>query len=87
METIQSKCRIIFANTLEHYDYKVFQDDFKSQTLLIGKGHKETSFESIDLDSRDLNQVLNELFLRGIRSLYIEGGMQLISSFLTQKPL
>lgn len=90
------KCpkRIVLAPSTELPDeLNLFQDQYKTETLVISQNSypqldsKQLMHCLRDENGRiDLNNLLIELKKMGINSIYVEGGSQLLSSFL-QKDL
>ena len=89
--TVKCNKRIIISKNLDlKKESHVFNDDFAEQTLIIS--NKEINvFDGITNiycplinDQFDLTHLLNLIYEQGIKSLYIEGGMQIISSFIEQ---
>lgn len=86
-----SKKRIVLSKDLDFDEnLKLFTDKFKDQTIIIT--NQKNSFKDIKTlycplkgESFDLKALMELLYSEGINSVYIEGGMQTISSFLDEK--
>ncbi|MBD64229.1 MAG: riboflavin biosynthesis protein RibD [Halobacteriovoraceae bacterium] len=67
-------------------DYKVFQDEFKEQTILVTERPSPHNVKQIQVpmndQSFDLDSLLSQLYAQGICSIYVEGGMKTISHFI-----
>lgn len=87
--TVSCKKRIVLSRELElNSSAKLFTDDFKSKTLIISN-KKDSEFSGVPVihcplkdGIFDLGILFDILYKQGICSLYIEGGMGIISSFL-----
>ena len=92
-EQILSKKRIILSNTGEvNLDSKLFNDEFKEQTVLVIPNSLDRTFNNINtlkvntIDNKiDLVDLMKSLYNLNVKSIYVEGGAKVINSFLTQK--
>lgn len=83
----KSPIRIVLGNTDQDYlNQPIFSSDV--QTILIGDNHKVNEIEGAEiltLDKRNLKEVLSILFSKGISSLVVEGGREVLKSFIEAK--
>lgn len=83
-----SKKRIVLSPTLEfEADLNLFNDKYKDQTIIITNQIEtykniKTLYCPMEQNTFELNALMDILYNEGICSLYIEGGMQTISSFI-----
>ena len=68
---------------------KIFQDEFKDNTLLVTNSPENFPVDTMNCPLKDneldLDRLLKDLYHRGICSVYVEGGTKLLNSFLTHK--
>lgn len=91
-ETMIKKRIVLSKSALFTKGLKLFEDEFKEHTLLVLptniKSHLDIPTLFIDLDNEgnfDLNMLLKELYLKGITSLYVEGGPFVHTRFLKER--
>ena len=87
----QTTCtkRIILAPTLNlNKELKLFNDEYKKNTIIVTAAGNEpfqnikTLFVPMVNGEFELKVLLKTLYLEGIKSIYVEGGMKTISSFI-----
>jgi diaminohydroxyphosphoribosylaminopyrimidine deaminase/5-amino-6-(5-phosphoribosylamino)uracil reductase len=90
------KCskRIVLSRELNlDSSANLFNDEFKEQTIIISAQEEKTEFHGVPVKycptiingQFDLKSLMELLYKNGIYSIYIEGGMSLISSFIDAK--
>jgi len=79
--------RVVLGNSNEAYKKLPFFS-IEIQTFLIGNKHDIKHIEGaelVEIDSRNLNKVLSFLYSKGISSLVVEGGREVLQSFIETK--